>query len=139
MTNAATRIAENAPDCHVTLTAGAIDAHREALMHIADAWLWAENLSDLRADLGEAMDERTLAARRELVHKMQLSYHENLTRLMVMAQGYDGGLRFFRDGEACMFWRHAKSGYCGGLILHRNVNYSKAGEPIVVGEWSVHT
>lgn len=128
-----------APDAQITLTASALDAHREAMQAISSAHQWAENLTNLREDLGETMDEATLYARRELVRNMERSYLSNFVHLIAMAQGFDGGLTFFRDGEACMYWRHANSGYCGGLILHRNRRYSNDGEPIPVGEWSVHT
>jgi hypothetical protein len=124
-------------DCHITLTESAVQAHREAQDAILAAHHWAENLTNLRED--ESMDEATLYARRELVAKMRSSYFENLVTLITTAQGFDGGLKFWRDGEACMFWRNEKSGYCGGLILHRNHRYSSPGEPIPVGEWSVHT
>jgi hypothetical protein len=118
----------------------AIDAIREAEQLIERANTWAEQLLDLRADLGELMDERTLYARRALVREMRETFYSNLVRLITMAQGFDGHeLHFFRDGEACLYWRHPKSGYCGGLILHRNLRYSKSGEPILIGTWSVHT
>lgn len=125
-------------DTTVVFSPDAIEVLREAEQLIADAHLWAENLTNL-VD-GEDMDVPTLDARRELVHKMRASFYTNLVRLIAMAQGFDGHeIRFHRDGEACLYWRHPKSGYCGGLILHRNLRYSKAGEPIVVGDWSVHT
>jgi hypothetical protein len=129
--------AHTTKDCHVVLTESAVEAHREALTAIQAAHVWAENLTNLRED--EAMDESTLYARRELVAKMRSSYFENLVTLITMGQGFDGGLTFWRDGEACMYWKHAKSDYCGGLILHRNHRYSSPGEPIPVGEWSTHT
>lgn len=112
-----------------------MDAIGEAERLIANAGHWAEGLTNLVE--GEAMDEATLHARRELVEKMERSFYSNLVRLISSAP-LDGGIRFWRDGEACLYWRHP-SGYEGGLILHRDHRYSRPGEPIPVGSWSVHT
>jgi hypothetical protein len=127
-------------DTVIVLSLSAIDAMLEAEKLISDAHMWAENLTDLRADIGEAMDERTLEARRAIVVKMRTSFYENFARLIRMTSGFDGHeLRFYRDEQACLYWRHTKSGYEGGLVFHRNLSYSKAGDPLGVGEWSVHT
>jgi hypothetical protein len=132
---------EQQVDTVVTLTPSALDAHREAIALISDARQWAEMLLgyDWSAQTDEGAAMREQETRRELVREMERSYHTNFLHLITMAQGFDGGLKFWRDTQACMFWRHEKSGYCGGLIFHRDHRYSDVGDPLTVGTWSVHT
>lgn len=124
-------------DVEVTFTASAIDAHREARELITRAYAWAEDLSF--EDAVSPKGPEILEERRKLAIEMELSYLRNLAHITTMSQGWDGPLKVFRDSEACMFWRHEKSGYCGGLNFHRNHKYSKPGEPLTLGTWSVNT
>lgn len=128
-------------DTQVVITSSAHDAIREAKLLIANARLWADNLTDF--DWSAHGDDDALKEqeqRRELVREMERSWLTNFTHVVTMASGWDGPeLRLWRDSEACVYWRHTKSSYEGGLIFHRDLRYSEPGAPLTVGTWSVHT
>lgn len=118
-------------DSTIVLTGSAQEAIREAMTmcHKAHAWITTTLIE-------EGDYETVIRERIEAVREMEGSFHKSFVQLMLIPQGHDGELRFWRDMEGCLYWRHAKSGYEGGVIFHRNHKWP---EESGIGSWSVHT
>lgn len=127
-------------DSTIIITPQAHDAMREAQRAIIRAQQWMLSLEG-HEFTGTPADEAELTRRRQLLHDMELSWYRGIESIMGLGAG--GTVKLFRDGWACIYWQlmnaEGKVGLNGGLILHRDHNYSKPGEPITVGTWSVHT
>lgn len=118
-------------DSTVTFTQSAKDAHSECVSALMEANQWAEH-----CDADDTVE--TLNARRERFIAMQHSLYSNLAHLLTGGTAHDGPLTIWRDSECCFFWKYERSGYHGGLILHRD--YAEHGnERLPVGRWSIHT
>ena len=86
----------------------------------------------------EERGEEIIRERLARVAQMERSFRVCLTRLIAGPQAHDGELRIYRDGPVdamCLFWRHERSGYHGGMIFHPDSRYPNAR----VGDWSLHT
>lgn len=121
----------------VVMTASAIQAHIEAVAMMGAAAEWATG-TGLTFEDAEGMERanREVKQRRNQVRLMQDSYWRCMARLMTVPQEHDGHVIVSRDGEASFYWRHVRSGYHGGIVLHAMY---RDGERLPVGTWSTHT
>lgn len=130
-------------DVNVTLSESGIEAHREALVLIQRAHVWAEG-ADLTWEQVEHDGVKIVTERRAKAAAMELSYFRGLVHVMTMSQGWDGPLSIWRDTEASFYWRHhptvaSRRGMEGGLVFMRDSSLSKPGEPLTIGTWEIHT
>lgn len=120
-----TRLASAPGDAVVRWTDSGRAAYTEAVQMIGDALVHADN-ADSQEDLHN---------RRRAVTAMEQSFFYSLGRLITNSQHHDGPLEITRDGPGCLYWRHPKSGYHGGLIFHPTLDSGT----VKIGSWSVHT